>query len=183
MTGIIRELLDFSRRRGTHRETTNLREVVDQAMTLLEPIAETRDVEVDASGVGDLDAAIDVNKTLQVLTNLMMNAVQAMPRGGTVRIAARSEHIDEPVNDHAEAGEFIAVSISDDGVGIPEEARKHIFQPFFTTKRPGRGTGLGLYVCHGIVSEQSGWIDVESAEGEGSTFTVYLPRHADGEDA
>ena len=129
--------------------------------------------------LGDMTARIDVNKTLQVLTNLMMNAVQAMPDGGTMRIGAETRHIDAPKNDHAEPGDFIALAIADEGVGMPAETLEQVFKPFFTTKKEGRGTGLGLYVCQGIVREQAGWIEAESEVGVGSTFTVYLPREDD----
>ncbi len=177
MTAIIRELLDFSRRRGVQRQDARIREVIDQARTLLEPIAEDRGVHIATDEVADLRADIDVNKTLQVLTNLMMNAVQAMPDGGTLRISAHSEHVAEPRNDHAEPGDYLAITVTDEGVGIAADDLEHIFQPFFTTKRAGRGTGLGLYVCHGIVREQLGWMEVTSEPGRGSTFTVFLPQH------
>jgi len=176
MTGIIRELLDFSRRRDLQRSDTRIAEVIDQAITLLDPIAENRGVTIAVEDTGDMTASIDVNKTLQVLTNLMMNAVQAMPEGGAMHIGAQTVEVDAPKNDHAEPGEYIALTIRDEGVGIPAETLEQVFKPFFTTKKEGRGTGLGLYVCQGIVREQAGWIDVESEVGVGSTFTVYLPR-------
>lgn len=179
MTAIIRDLLDFSRRRGPQRAETRMADVMDQATTLLEPIAENRGVTIEVDDLGDMAASIDVNKTLQVLTNLMMNAVQAMPDGGTMRIGAETRHIDSPKNDHAEPGEFIALAIADEGVGMPAETLEQIFKPFFTTKKEGRGTGLGLYVCQGIVREQAGWIEAKSEVGVGSTFTVYLPREDD----
>ncbi len=179
MTGIIRDLLDFSRRRGPQRADASIAEVMDQATTLLEPIAENRGVTIAVDDLGDMTARIDVNKTLQVLTNLMMNAVQAMPDGGTMRIGAETRHIDAPKNDHAEPGDFIALAIADEGVGMPAETLEQVFKPFFTTKKEGRGTGLGLYVCQGIVREQAGWIEAESEVGVGSTFTVYLPREDD----
>lgn len=179
MTAIIRDLLDFSRRRGPQRADTRIAEVMDQATTLLEPIAENRGVTIEVEDLGDMTASIDVNKTLQVLTNLMMNAVQAMPDGGTMRIGAQTRRIDAPKNDHAEPGEFIALAIADEGVGMPAETLEQVFKPFFTTKKEGRGTGLGLYVCQGIVREQAGWIEAESEVGVGSTFTVYLPREDD----
>jgi signal transduction histidine kinase len=177
MTEIIRELLDFSRRRGVQRQDVRVADVIHQATTLLEPIAEEKGVDIVVEPMAALRAEIDVNKLLQVLTNLMTNAVQAMPDGGTLTIRAEERDVREPRNDHAEPGAYVAVTVVDQGQGIAEEDLEHIFQPFFTTKRVGRGTGLGLYVCHGIVREQAGWIDVTSKQGEGSSFTVFLPQH------
>lgn len=175
MTAIIQELLDFSSRRGVSKRRTRLQEVIAQATTLIEPIADSCGVEIVVQEAGELSAEIDVGKTLQVLTNLMMNGVQAMPEGGRLSIRAGSEHIEQPADDHAAAGLYISLQVADEGVGIAKEDLPHIFRPFFTTKRKGLGTGLGLYVCHGIVREQGGWIEVASKQGQGSLFTVFLP--------
>jgi signal transduction histidine kinase len=175
MTGIIRRLLDFSRRRTLRAEAHNLREVLEHAALLVEPIAEERDVRIDVAGVPDLPAQIDAGKTLQVMTNLMMNAIQAMPEGGTIAMTARRARVDKPPDRAAAGGEFACVEVSDEGVGIEPEALEHIFEPFFTTKREGEGTGLGLSVCHAIVREHGGWIEVDSEPGRGSRFRVYLP--------
>lgn len=178
MADIIRELLDFSRRHRSRRTEASLRQVLEEATTLIEPIAEGRGVEIEMDlHEPGLAVSLDVNRTLQVLTNLMMNAVQAMPEGGPLVLRTETKHVEEPRNDHAEEGDFLAIGIVDRGTGISEKERERIFQPFFTTKGVGRGTGLGLYVCQGIVREQGGWIDVESELGRGSTFTVWLPAH------
>ena len=97
------------------------------------------------------------------LINLIQNAIQAMPDGGTLRLSLR------------QAGEAAAIAVQDTGVGIPPEKLTRIFDPFFTTKPDGEGTGLGLSVSYGIVSHHKGRIDVESTVGEGTTFTVLLP--------
>jgi PAS domain S-box-containing protein len=104
----------------------------------------------------------------QVLVNLLVNAAHAMPDDvaghNEIRVRLRTEQ-----------GQRVAISVSDNGCGIPPEARPHLFEPFFTTKPVGEGTGLGLWVCHGIVAAHGGEIEVESAEGEGTTFHVLLP--------
>lgn len=96
--------------------------------------------------------------------NIILNAAQAMPKGGRLGVSAR------------EANGFVEVDISDTGAGIPEENLGKIFDPFFTTKKVGEGTGLGLSICLGIVERHRGEIKVKSKVGEGSTFTVRLPR-------
>lgn len=179
MTAIIRQLLDFARRHRPARQRADVHEVVAQAVTLLEPIAEAAGVSLETRTSPGTLALIDVAKTLQVLTNLMVNAVQAMPGGGTVVVSAREEEVGAPPDDHAEPGAYVVLSVKDEGVGIASEDLEQVFEPFFTTKRPGRGTGLGLYVCHGIVREQSGYITVHSEVGKGSRFDVYLPRDAE----
>jgi signal transduction histidine kinase len=102
----------------------------------------------------------------QVLLNLLVNAAQAIPGDGTVTVTTR------------QVGDEVSVAVSDTGVGMPPEVRKHLFEPFFSTKGPGRGTGLGLAVSHGIVATHGGRIDVESEPGHGTCFTVVLPVHA-----
>ncbi|HWW75135.1 MAG TPA: ATP-binding protein, partial [Pyrinomonadaceae bacterium] len=105
---------------------------------------------------------------------LAENSIDAMPQGGTLTLRTlRAEGEEgEPV---ADEGESVVVEVSDTGHGIPEEIRERIFDPFFTTKEVGRGTGLGLAVCYGIVTEHGGRIGVESAVGRGSTFRIVLP--------
>ncbi len=176
MTEIIRDLLDFSRQRRSERREARLKAVLDEATTLIEPIADKKSVGIEVE-LHDRELALplDVNRTLQVLTNLMMNAVQAMPDGGPLVLRTETQAVEAPGNDHSEPGDYVAIRVIDRGTGIPEAERERIFQPFFTTKDVGRGTGLGLYVCQGIVREQGGWIEVDSEPGEGSTFTVWLP--------
>jgi signal transduction histidine kinase len=115
-------------------------------------------------------ATYDPQQIEQVLINLVTNAVQAMPDGGTLDVSLK-EHEDN-----------LAITMRDSGVGIPEENVVRIFDPFFTTKPEGEGTGLGLSVSHGIVSRHRGRIDVESEVGIGTTFTVTLPLQADSLD-
>jgi signal transduction histidine kinase len=112
-----------------------------------------------------LKVLADGDQLEQVLLNLLSNAVDAMPRGGTVRITLAPEP-----DDH------VSFSVSDEGVGIPEEIRDSIFDPFFSTKEIGKGTGLGLSISYGIVRDHGGDILLESQPGRGTTFRVVLPR-------
>lgn len=108
----------------------------------------------------------------------MMNAVQAMPEGGTIAVDVERLLVGDPPDRLAQAGDYVRIGVADRGTGIPRERLEEIFLPFFTTKQAGKGTGPGLSVCHGIVREHGGWIDVESAPGKGSRFEVYLPEGA-----
>ncbi|MCJ7704803.1 MAG: HAMP domain-containing histidine kinase, partial [Desulfobacterales bacterium] len=106
-----------------------------------------------------------------VFLNLITNALDAMPHGGSLTVKA--QQISSPI--FSENGKWLEISITDTGIGIPEESKKKIFDPFFTTKRMGDGTGLGLSICEKIVRDHSGRLDVKSEVGKGSTFFVFLP--------
>ena len=120
----------------------------------------------------------DVGMFEQVITNLCINARDAMPDGGTIAIEICSAQLDAPtVKDHSavKPGSFVCVRISDSGVGIAPDILGRIFEPFFTTKQPGKGTGLGLATVHGIVNKHHGFVDVVTQVNRGSTFSVFLP--------
>ena len=178
MADIIRQLLDFSRGSGVRRKTSRIAEIVDQAVTLMEPLADKHDVTISCADLPPIEASVDSGKVLQVLTNLTMNGIQAMPEGGNLIIRVLDERVDEPGDIHAEKGDYVRLEIEDQGMGISADGIERIFEPFFTTKREGEGTGLGLPVCHGIVREHGGWIAVESKPGKGSRFSVYLPKES-----
>jgi PAS domain S-box-containing protein len=157
----------YARREGdSPSETVDLRDVVRQAVEIARP--RWADVGMRGARVAvhqDLGPAPSVRgraaEFREVLINLVLNAVDAMPKGGTIRLATRSE------------GQGAILSVSDTGMGIPPELRRHIFEPFFTTKETG--TGLGLSIVSGIISSHGGTIDVESETGRGTTFTIRLP--------
>lgn len=175
MEGIVRQLLDFSRRKEIAPTREEPRELLEHAAALAEPLAEEQDVLVEVAAGPNIAASLDGGKTLQVLTNLIVNAIQAMPDGGVVRVSTELRSVDEPPDRHAAPGQFVCFSVHDEGVGIETDDLEHVFQPFFTTKDAGEGTGLGLSVSHGIVREHGGWIEVDSEPGKGSTFRVFLP--------
>jgi two-component system, cell cycle sensor histidine kinase and response regulator CckA len=134
---------------------------------------------VIASDVGqDLPAVLaDATQIHQVLLNLCVNARDAMAQGGTLTIGARTADGLELAASHPDAppGDYVMISLTDTGPGMDDDTKRRMFEPFFTTKGPGKGTGLGLAIAYGIVRNHHGWIDVDSAPGVGTTFTIYLP--------
>jgi CheY-like chemotaxis protein len=113
----------------------------------------------------------------QVMINLVVNARDAMPNGGKIIIETGEESLpSETANVSLPPGDYVTLRVRDTGIGIPADVIERIFEPFFTTKEPGRGTGLGLSTCYGIVAQAGGQITVHSEPGNGSTFTIYLPK-------
>ena len=176
MTEIIRQLLDFSRRRGMRPGVIDLRTIVTRAVDMVSSVADGSRVEIvtdlpDAAAL----AAADQGQLEQALTNFVLNGIQAMPQGGTLRVSVGHKHVRPPAEPGGPEGAYLCLSVVDEGEGIAREHLLRIFEPFFTTKGVGQGTGLGLSVAYGIVSEHGGWIDVESEVGRGSRFTIFLP--------
>ena len=182
MTGIVRQLLDFSRSKTTARAKVDLNSVVRSTIELLHSVSYKVNVNLlfDAATEPALVNA-DEEQLKQVFINLIMNAIQSMPAGGNLNAKI------EFTNEQPKAGRNVAsndngyhcVSIHDQGVGMSASTVERIFEPFFTTKEVGSGTGLGLSIAYGIIKEHDGWIDVESEEGKGSHFHVYLPAQSD----
>lgn len=177
MTVIIRQLLDFARRNTPHRIKVDLWNILQDTIALLDPLAQKQAVAFQLPETREpMPAMVDPGQLQQVLTNLIVNAVQALPDGGQVRLAVETERTTPPDDAEAPAGEFFRIDVEDDGAGIAEENLDQLFEPFFTTKDIGQGTGLGLSIAYGIVQEHGGWIGVRSRPGEGSCFSVYLPK-------
>jgi len=178
MTRVIRQLLDFARPRESRRAPTDLARLAAGVVEVLGPLAAKRGValELDEPPPAGAPARADADQLEQVLTNLVMNAVQASPPGAAVTVAVAPARAQPPAEPGAAERDCWRVSVRDAGPGIPPEVRARIFEPFFTTKDVGEGTGLGLPVAHGIVAEHDGWIEVESQAGAGTELSVLLPR-------
>jgi len=128
----------------------------------------------------------DPSQIEQVVMNLAVNARDAMPRGGRLRITTANRRVPadgEQPSDGVRPGAYVTVTVADTGVGMDPDTQARIFEPFFTTKEPGKGTGLGLSTVYGIVRQSGGQVTVESVPGQGSTFTVFLPRYEGPGDA
>ena len=164
-SGIVRRLLEFSRETLPHKAPELINHLLDNTLHLLENQATFHDIDIARHYASDLPPIlVDGNQICQVFMNILLNAAQAMPGGGSLALATEL----------SEDGEYLAVRFSDTGSGIPENDLKRIFDPFFTTKEEG-GTGLGLSVSYGIVENHGGKIAVDSLVGTGTTFTVLLP--------
>jgi len=173
---IVQQLLDFSRSRTTDLAPVDLRDVVDGSTELLRPLAEKQGIALQASmPAGSVPVCVDVTQIQEVLANLVMNAVQAMPNGGHVTVDVRQGAADVSGGPGGATREWASVSVVDQGEGIDERNLKSLFEPFFTTKGRDQGTGLGLSIAREIISNHGGWIDAHSEKGVGSRFTVYLP--------
>ena len=164
-------LLDFSRTRATAHSLLDLGNVISSAARLLSHQQRGGRIDFQIETPADLPPVMgDAGQLQQVIIALATNAVDAMPGGGVLKIISRRN------------GKSVVVEVSDSGVGIPPENVAKIFEPFFTTKEVGEGTGLGLAVCYGILTEHGGSLDVQSTVGVGTTFTISLPATSeDGE--
>jgi two-component system cell cycle sensor histidine kinase/response regulator CckA len=177
---LVRQLLAFSRQQTLQPKVLNLADVLSELTNLLRRLigAQTKLEMVHGRDVGLIK--VDQGQLEQVIINLVVNARDAMPQGGTVTIRTRGLKQDRPVlrgQDEMPPGDYAVIEVSDTGVGIPKDNLQRIFEPFFSTKEVGSGTGLGLSTVYGIVRQTGGFVGVESQEGRGSTFTIYLPVH------
>jgi len=175
---LTRRLLVFSRKQPVQLKPVNLSLAIQGLGKMLgQLIGERYQVQLDCPA--DLPATrADQNSLEQILINLALNARDAMPNGGTLRVTTSLVRLDaEAARRHLEArpGRFVCLTFSDTGCGMTREVMNRIFDPFYTTKDVGKGTGLGLSTIHGIVQQHQGWIEVVSEVGRGTTFTVFLP--------
>jgi len=178
--GLVRQLLAFSRQQTLRPQVLQLGDVLSELSILLSRLlGENIELKLDqASGLWPVKA--DLHQFEQVIINLAVNSRDAMPGGGKLTI--RTANVDERESRELGSlqilpGEYVLIEVRDTGCGMSEEVKQKIFEPFFSTKEVGRGTGLGLSTVFGIVKQSGGYIHVESEEGRGTAMCVYLPRH------
>ncbi|MDA0658115.1 MAG: ATP-binding protein [Planctomycetota bacterium] len=176
ITAIVRQLLDFARQRPPQHRKGDIRNLLLRTSQLLQPLAEKQHVTITTTSLHEeIPAWFDEGQIQQVVTNMVMNSIQAMPQGGTVELAAcRVPRV--PISGELSANaSSICISVADNGPGIAHELQGQLFEPFFTTKDVGSGTGLGLSIAYGIVREHGGSIHVTSKLGHGAQFDIHLP--------
>jgi signal transduction histidine kinase len=179
---LVRQLLAFSRKEVTHPQIVDLNEQISALQSMLEPVI-GEDVRLQTVLADDLwSIEIDPGQLDQILMNLVVNARDAMPEGGDVWLTTANVSVgveEAAAEPDLSPGEYVCLTILDDGLGMPPDVAAHIFEPFFTTKPKEWGTGLGLSTVFGIVKQAHGCITVDSTQGEGTRFRILLPRTLD----
>ncbi|NQT24254.1 response regulator [candidate division KSB1 bacterium] len=176
--GLIRQLLLFSRKHPMEFTLINVNTVIENLISMLYRLI-GEDISIETDFEDSLwTARADIGNIEQVIMNLTLNARDAMPDGGRLMIQTKNINIDAELcktMPEGREGKFLCLSIGDTGIGMSDEIVQRIFEPFYTTKDAGKGTGLGLAVVYGIVSQHNGWIHINSTPMKGSTFQVFLP--------
>ncbi|MEM6939281.1 MAG: ATP-binding protein [Pseudomonadota bacterium] len=175
---LVGQLLAFSRKQTLRLETIDMRDTLADLTHLLNRLVGEKITLTLSHDPLMKPVRADKRQLEQVIMNLVVNARDAMPAGGEIRVITELVTLSEPLNrDRATVppDTYVTVKVSDSGVGIAAEELQKVFEPFYTTKRTGEGTGLGLSTAYGIIKQSSGFIFVDSVEGEGTTFTLYLP--------
>jgi len=164
LSEMLRNMLSFSKPEEEKRRPVKIDELIEGILLVMEKQMKESNIQVEASFDSDIpEVMASTNQMRQVMLNILKNAKEAMPKGGTLTVRTTRE------------GNKVLIHIQDTGIGIPEEIRDKIFEAFFTTKQKVKGVGLGLSVCYGIIKDHGGEIKVESEEGKGTTFTLSLP--------
>ncbi len=175
---LTRQLLAFGRKQIIQIQPLDLNHVIGSYTKMLNRVVGEA-ITLRCHFAGDLPSVnADVGMIEQILINLIVNARDAMPQGGSIDITTETIHLDAAhaeIHPEARPGEYVGITISDTGTGIYPEYLPRIFEPFFTTKQPGAGAGLGLATVYGIVKQHQGWIEVSSQLGQGTSFRMFLP--------
>src|SRR5208282_2667582 len=175
---LTRQLLAFSRKQVLQTMRLSIDELLRSSKQMLRRLIR-EDIEfITHLGAGEACIEADPGQLQQVLMNLVVNASDAMPHGGCLTIQSSTiETVEEIANGNGKIkpGLYVLLSVADTGIGMNAATQEHIFEPFYTTKGQGKGTGLGLATVFGVVEQSGGHIMVESAPGKGSVFTIYLP--------
>ena len=174
---LVKKLLQFSRQETVEMADQDLNEILTGMEGLLSYLLGTAHSLEFHTGETSLPVRADASALEQVVVNLVVNARDAMPEGGSVQVTARKVGLDSPlpsIHGDIPAGDYVMVAVADTGVGIPPTMLTKIFLPFITTKDKDKGTGLGLSVCHGIVTQAGGFFAVQTSS-EGTRFSIYLP--------
>jgi two-component system cell cycle sensor histidine kinase/response regulator CckA len=177
-TALTRQLLAFGRRQATRTRLFALGGVVGGMETMLRRLIGPEIEFSIVSGPDPVMVQADSGQIEQVVMNLVINARDAMPRGGRLTVQVDDVELDEAAATtlvEGQAGRYGRLSVSDTGTGMTEQTRAKLFEPFFTTKEQGKGTGLGLSIVYGIVKQSGGYIGLSSELGKGTTFYIYLP--------
>ncbi len=174
---LTRQLLSYSRRRGSQKETTDLNEVVGPMVRMLRRIIGDNIELLVECREGNLPVGLDATQVQQILFNLVSNARDAMPEGGVLRISTWEESLSPEVARVLESppGQYALMEVSDSGIGMTPDVLAKVFDPYFTTKGEGKGTGIGLATVYAIVRQAGGSVFAESSLGKGTKFTVRLP--------
>ena len=166
MSGIIERLLGFSRNIDSANTIINPVDVLNEVLVFVKTEANKKGISINTMALSSkYNLELNKNKLEQVFLNIIMNALDSMPQGGDLNIGIESN----------KKGPFVKISFTDNGEGMTEETRGKMFDPFFTTKEAGKGTGLGMYICYGIVKEMDGDIIIDSKVGHGTTVSILLP--------
>ena len=182
---IVEQLLAFSRRQTMQPQVLMVNDWLIREVRLLRSILKKGNTKLETDYGADWLVKVDPRKLDRVIVNLVRNAEDAMPDGGRITIRTRNVPAAELQGRMAEVmtvGDYVLIEVEDTGQGIPPEVMEKIFEPFYTTKPMGKGTGLGLATVYGIVKQSGGYVFCDSAVGQGTTFRIYLPRHVETEE-
>ncbi len=170
-SSMLHQVLDLSRKKSEIRELVDIGSTLEQSLSLLKYKFVENQIKLEKELQPDLPRVQADNAQIgQVFTNLTLNAIDAMEPGGTLRIAASRR-----VEESSKRQPYMQILFEDTGCGMPPEIQEHVFEPFFTTKEKGLGTGLGLFICYGIIEKHGGTMDVASAPNAGTQFKICLP--------